>query len=243
MSDRRRDSSRREAIGELLAVVGTPRTVPVGETLWTAAAVLGGLRQASNDAHRARRRDRGADKNSAGDLQGAVGELLIATLLERGSRGATVTLDALRWEGAADDVDARVRLGGEDFLIETKCHLHEPNKRLFLVNADAAGRSKARGARSFIPVISAMGAAGALIGTPILVETVIKWPERTWRYGDAARLGATERGEPQVLRSRLSDPCVRSSVRSERRSHPSRSSRVRTQLDASSPTCVGSTSS
>ncbi len=178
---------RRKALNELLEVVGTTRVVPASAELWTAAAVLGGLRQASNDAHRADRRDRGAQKNAAGDLQGAFGELLVATVLEDMLPKACVQFDALRWEGAGDDVDALVELHGEEFLIETKCHLHEPAKRLFLINADAAERSQSRGARSFVPVISRTGAAVAFLGAPIRMHAVLSWPLRTWSYGDPAR--------------------------------------------------------
>lgn len=179
--------ARRRALNELLEVVGAPRVISAGAQLWISAAVLGGLRQASNEAHRAHRRDRGTHKNAAGDLQGAFGESLVATLLEDELPEAVVRFDPLRWEGAGDDVDARVDLHGEQFLIETKCHLHEPGKRLFLVNADAAERSQARGARSFVPVISSVGAAVAVLGAPIRVPAVLGWAQKTWSYGDPAR--------------------------------------------------------
>jgi hypothetical protein len=181
------DTDRQHALGHLLAVIGGPRTAPASRALWIAAAVLGGLRQASNDPRRAQRRDRGNALNAAGDLQGAFGELLIASLLEAELPDAIVRFDPLRWEGAADDVDARVSLLGHEFLIETKCHLDESRKSLFLVNADAAERSAQRGARSFVPVIARSGSRVAMVGRPILVSAVRSWEIASWGYGDPAR--------------------------------------------------------
>jgi hypothetical protein len=176
-----------EARQELINVIGRPRSVDVTSELWVAAAVLGGLRQACNDAIRSEHRDRGAVKNATGDVQGCFGELLVACLIEREMPDAIVTVAPLNWDRPGDDVDAAVEIDGHTFLVETKCHLHETSKRRFLINAVAVDRSKARGALSFVPILSIAGAGRALVGRPLLINDVLGWPVVDFRYGDPAR--------------------------------------------------------
>lgn len=181
-----------EARARLIAAIGTAGALPVHADVWRAAAVLGGLRQAANDSLRANHRSRGDDKNASGDLQGAFGELLVAATIEARLPDASVTCAPLNWDEPGNDVDAQVRLGTHTFLVEAKCHLHEPNKRLLLINGVAAERSQARGAKSFVPVLSAAGSSVALIGTPLLMSEVFGWRLRDFGYGDAARSAELE---------------------------------------------------
>ncbi len=170
-----------------MAVLGHARVVEVSAEQWVAAAVLGGLRQACNDALRADHRDRGTTKNTAGDIQGCFGELLVGTLIERELPWAGIEVNPLDWDRPVDDVDATVEIGGHTFLVETKCHLQEPAKRWFLINAVAADRSQARGAKSFVPVFASLGSSIALVGRPLLMSDVLRWPPRDFGYGDPAR--------------------------------------------------------
>jgi hypothetical protein len=176
-----------DARQRLVGVIGRARTVKVSREHWIAASVLGGLRQASNDAIQASHRDRGSEKNVAGHLQGCFGELLIGTLVETELSEASVYATLLDWDGAVDEVDATVEIKGHRFTVETKCHLHEPAKQRFLINVVAAERSKARNARSFVPIFSKLGAGVALIGSPLLLEDVLAWPTETFHYGDPAK--------------------------------------------------------
>lgn len=176
-----------EARQRLLGVLGHPRSVELAAEHWIGAAVLGGLRQACNDTLRSDHRDRGVTKNAAGDVQGCLGELLVGTLIERELPEATVRVTPLDWDSPGDEVDATVEIASHTFLIETKCHLHEPQKRRFLINSVAAERSQARGARSFVPIFSALGSSLALMGRPLLIGDVLQWPEEDFGYGDPAR--------------------------------------------------------
>lgn len=191
--------TREEAIGALVAAIGGPQTLHVDRETWVAAAALGGLRQAANDSIRSPHRSRGDDKNAAGDLQGSFGELLVASTIEQRLPYATIAFAPLNWNSPGDDVDATVTIEDHTLLVEAKCHLHEPNKRLFLINAVAAERSRARGARSFVPVISAVGSAVALLGRPLLMADVSKWPSREFGYGDPARAANLQTFVPEYF--------------------------------------------
>ena len=179
--------SRVEAAKLLLSVLGEPQKVALSRATWEAAAILGGLRQASNDGLRSTIRDRGDTKNAAGDIQGCLGELLVGSLVEKRLPEAIVSCTGLLWDEPGDTVDLTVSIAGHVFLLETKCHLDAPQKRRFLINAVAAERSAARGARSFIPVISALGSSVASLGRPLRVRDVLAWPIEDFRYGDPAR--------------------------------------------------------
>jgi hypothetical protein len=169
------------------AALGVPRVVEVDGAMWSAAATLGGLRQASNDPIRAKHRDRGESKNTAADLQGCFGELVVGTLVEAAVPGVSLECQLLDWDGPVDDVDLKIGGRTRQVLVETKCHLDELNKRLFLVNKVAAERSAVRGAEFFIPVFSRVGAGRALVGRHLPVAAVQGWRIENFQYGDRAR--------------------------------------------------------
>jgi hypothetical protein len=66
-----------------------------------------------------------------------------------------------------------------------------------LVNDVAAQRSQDRGALSFVPVLSAVGASVALVGSPIMLADVLRWPPREFGYGDPARAVALKALAPK----------------------------------------------
>src|SRR4051812_36302139 len=58
------------------------RVITAPGRLWTASAVLAGLRVASNDDLRAADRNRGFEKNRLNDIQGCFGELVALRVAE-----------------------------------------------------------------------------------------------------------------------------------------------------------------
>jgi hypothetical protein len=201
--------TRDDARQSLLSVLGAPQEVEVAVKIWLAAAALGGLRQAANDSIRSSHRSRGDAKNARGDLQGSFGELVVATEIERALDNARITFRPLNWDRPGDEVDAAVEIGGHRFLVEAKCHLHEQNKKWYLVNAVAAERSRARGARSFVPVFSRAGAGVALLGRPLLVSDVHQWPLKDFGYRDAARAADLVRIFPSLFNCTLTEAVER----------------------------------
>jgi hypothetical protein len=179
--------TRDDAWSYVLTAIGKAEAVPISSELWIASAVLGGLRQAANDTIRASHRSRGDAKNASGDLGGSFAELLVATVIERRLVDASVRVSLLNWDSPGNDVDAEVEVAGHTFLIEAKCHLHEVNKRLFLVNEKAAERSRARGALDFMPVLSRAGSDIAMLGRPLPMDDVLEWPVKDFGYEDPAR--------------------------------------------------------
>lgn len=147
---------------------------------WEASAVLAGLRTASNEAHRARDRDRGAEKNRLNDIQGAAGELIALRRLEVLTGTQNLRSRLFDPAGPVDDLDLSATLDGEDLRIEAKCHLHEERKRLFLVNERAHQRSRRRGAAGYVPIFSALGCGRAIVGSLVPIEALDGWQRKTW---------------------------------------------------------------
>lgn len=155
--------------------------------VWRAAAAIAGWRVAINDEIRSPDRDRGADKNRLNDIQGLIGELVGIRALEKLDPPPTrLRHDILDLTGPVDDVDVVAVLpSGVELRLETKCHLDEPNKSLFLINERAHERSGERASIGYIPVIGKLGQARVYAGRLIPHDEVDRWAVKPFR--DPAR--------------------------------------------------------
>ena len=132
---------------QLTTLFGTAADVVVDAALWGAAAYLGGLRTASNDARRRVDQDRGSLGNLVVDLQGVLGELIVLrastsldgwtahhTLFDAAGGGSAAVSSAVDVALSAPQqmVTARTLRGqrlpdvscpAREFRLEAKCHL------------------------------------------------------------------------------------------------------------------------
>jgi hypothetical protein len=161
---------------QLLSAMGRHFRLTLDSELWRSAAILAGLRMAVNDPIRSQRRDRGEQKNWLADIWGVVGELIAIRALDEVWSGG-LRHQPIDFDGAVDEVDIVVDLPAGSLRLEAKAHLLEPKKSWFMINQTAHERSLKRGAMAYMPVLSALGAGRALVGSPISVEDVGGWPE------------------------------------------------------------------
>lgn len=85
----------------LTALLANPRRIDADRDLWKLAALVAGLRTASNDPKRHERRDRGKLGNLVNDLQGALGELALLRELQAALPGWQVSHHLIDWDGGA----------------------------------------------------------------------------------------------------------------------------------------------
>lgn len=168
--------------------LGKPTSIALDRGLWEAAAVLGGLRKATNESIRSRERDRGARGNMLNDLEGAVSELAalkhITGILPSGAR---VAHRLLSLAGPVDESDMEL-IGPElGIRLEVKGLLAEDRKKRFLINCRAFERSKERGANGYLPLITSSGASTAYVGSVVDMREVEAWRVEDLGYGDPAR--------------------------------------------------------
>lgn len=155
-------------------VLLSPSRTSVERELWLAAALVAGARKSVNDPIRAHDRDRGLDKNLLNDVQGVIGEIVGGEYI-RTTLGVAVADDLLDLTGPTDRVDLVFDDGAGELRLESKCHLLAPNKRYLLINQRAHERSMQRGAHGYLPVVSALGQGGAMIGSVIGVAAARGW--------------------------------------------------------------------
>ena len=132
---------------QLTTLLGKAADVVVDAALWGAAAYLGGLRTASNDARRRVDQDRGSLGNLVVDLQGVLGELIMLrastdldgwtahhTLFDSAGGGSATVSSAVdvALSSPQQRVTARTLRGttlpdvnrpAREFRVEAKCHL------------------------------------------------------------------------------------------------------------------------
>jgi len=164
-----------------------PAEMKLDRSFWVAAAAVAVLRKAVNDPFRQEHRSRGEAKNLLNDLEGAAGEL--AALKHFGGFTGSdleVTHDILSLHGPVDEVDFRIEEPDGITLMEVKALLVESGKGLFLINREAFGKSRRRGAQGYLPVLSSEGSGLALLGTLLTMDQVGKWREYDFGYGDPA---------------------------------------------------------
>lgn len=161
------------SIEELVSELGLPRAISVSARTWRAAAVLGKLRTLVNDRHRDSDRDRGRSKNLLNDLQGAIGEIVGLTLLDRRQLGAPA--HGLLDLGSSVDRPDLSTVGPQPVHLDVKCHLHRDNKRLFLVNERARQRSIQRGVVAFLPLVAQALHQRAYLGRLVPAADLIQW--------------------------------------------------------------------
>lgn len=156
------------------------RDLPVRLTLtggtWRAAAVVAGLRLASNDRTRTARRDQGLDGNVRNDVLGALAELVGRYALEKGLAHGPVRGVLLDPAGAVDDVDASfLDVNGLEQRVEVKGHLRQARYTRFAINDEAHRRSASRGATGYLGVLAAPGGPEAVVSTVVPLPVVAGW--------------------------------------------------------------------
>ena len=156
-----------------------PTRLTARRETWRAAVVLGELRRLSNERRRAPDRDRGASKNSAGDVEGALGELALLWTAERAGRGirgdVVIEHDLLAPSGAVDTADIRLLLDDRVVALEAKAHGVQQGKTRFLINQRAFQRSCERNACGFVPVLFELGCPNVFVGRVIPLTDVAMW--------------------------------------------------------------------
>jgi len=85
----------------LTDLFASSRRIDADRELWKLAALIAGLRTASNDATRNIRRDRGKLGNLVNDLQGALGELALLRELQAALPEWAISHHLIDWEGGA----------------------------------------------------------------------------------------------------------------------------------------------
>jgi hypothetical protein len=103
----------------LTALLATPRRLNADRELWKLAALIAGLRTASNDPKRHERRDRGKLGNLINDLQGALAELALLRDLQAALPAWHVAHHLIDWDGGASSAvkaasDLRLTLPATD---------------------------------------------------------------------------------------------------------------------------------
>lgn len=173
-------------------VGGLPHRQPLTAATWRAAAVVAGLRLASNDMSRTRRRDQGASGNVRNDIMGVLAELVGRHVLETRVASGPVGGVLLDPDGAVDDVDAafadRASTGHR---VELKGCLRQPNYRLFAINDEAHRRSAARGSTGFVGLLFAPGGPEAVVSSVVPLADVERWkiaPSLNKARNDPARV-------------------------------------------------------
>ena len=169
----------------LLRDLGEPCRIELSADLWRASAILAGLRVAANDPFRATDRNRGAEKNYLADIWGVIGELVALRRLQE-LTNVGVMHCPIAFERAVDDVDLRVRCEDAEVLLEAKAHFVQSGKSWFMVNARAHERSLRRGAAGYIPVLTAIGARRALVGSMLTTAELDRWGPPNRRLRDPA---------------------------------------------------------
>lgn len=169
----------------LLRELGEPCRIELSADLWRASAILAGLRVAANDPIRAADRNRGAEKNWLADVWGVIGELVALRRLQELTNAGVVHCP-IAFDRAVDEVDLRVRCEDADVLLEAKAHFVQAGKSWFMVNARAHERSLRRGAVGYIPVLTAIGARRALVGSMLTTAELDRWGPPKRRLRDPA---------------------------------------------------------
>ena len=169
----------------LLRALGAPARIELSADVWTASAILAGLRVTANDPIRASDRNRGAAKNWLADIWGVVGELVALRRLHE-LTDAAVAHCPIAFGRAVDDVDLRVDCEDGPLLLETKTHFVQAGKSWFMVNARAHERSLRRGAVGYIPVLTALGGRRALVGSLLRTSQLNDWGVPDKRLRDPA---------------------------------------------------------
>ncbi len=156
---------------------GLPYRLPLTAGTWQAAAVIAGLRLASNDLTRTRHRDQGVAGNVRNDILGVLAELIGRHALETKVAEGPVKGVLLDPRGSVDDVDAECTdAAGAVHRVELKGHLRQENYRLFAINDEAHRRSTARRATGYVGVLCAPGGPSALISAIVPLADVAQWP-------------------------------------------------------------------
>jgi hypothetical protein len=170
----------------LLSRLERPCRAQLNVETWRAAAVLAGLRVATNDPIRRQDRDRGEDKNWLADIWGTLGELVAVRVLRHYTKTSEVEHHPIDFDKPVDDVDVKVEMSDGPLLLETKTHMIEHGKNWFMVNERAHARSQARGATGYMPIITALGAHHSLVGSLIPMDEMQDWGHPTVRLKDPA---------------------------------------------------------
>jgi len=158
-----------------------PDALPFELTLtagaWEAAAVIAGLRLASNDPTRTRFRDQGTAGNVRNDVMGVFAELVGRYVLERYVAAGPVHGVLLDTTGSVDEVDASYQTDdGAWHRIELKGHLRQANYTRFAINDEAHRRSMRRKATGYVGVITSPGGPAAVVSAIVPVGAVQDWP-------------------------------------------------------------------
>jgi hypothetical protein len=180
------EEKRRAVTPDYLRALIGPQCVAVDESVWQAAAVLAGLRRATNEPHRARDRDRGGVINRHNDLLGAFTELVALGVCEQ-LPDVQVQHALLDLAGSVDDVDL-VLTRRSTLKLEAKGHFFGPGKTRLAINKRAHDRSVSRGAHGYLPIFTVPGSARVFVGRIFPIAEVDSWNvEMLGRHRDPAR--------------------------------------------------------
>jgi hypothetical protein len=171
--------------GQLLDALRVNRRLRLTRDTWHAAAILAGLRKAANDPIRATDRDRGEGKNWLADIWGTLGELVALRIINEVC-DAPVHHHPIEFASSVNEVDLVVEVAEEPVRLEVKTHLLQPGKDWFMINERAHARSLRRGTLGYVPVLSALGARRALVGSLLDSSTVGRWRAPPMRLNDPA---------------------------------------------------------
>jgi hypothetical protein len=162
------------------------RNIPLSQTQWAYAWLLGEARRESN-AHRAKRSDRGADGNHSVDLHGALGELLLFGMVRdlKDEDAIEHTRRQLYIEGGgrnAVGADVSFIENGTPVGIDVKTFDCDPKKKYFAINDDKHEQLRGQCA-GYVGLICPAYAQQACLTTIIDYDDVSRWPVRTLRPG------------------------------------------------------------
>jgi len=176
---------------KLSALVDTDREVPIEIGMWAYAMLLAKARVKSNDARRAKRRDRGEKKNLEGDLRGAFCELFL--FKEVIAQAAEDGVDHMRHHlfnpaGGGEEAgpDLQCAEGARQVCLDVKSFDCDPGKRYFAINADK--HHKLRGCCDYyLCLLVAPLGPKAFVAKLVPYAAVDRWPMgELGRYGDAS---------------------------------------------------------
>lgn len=150
-----------------------PAGVRTDRQFWEAACSVAGLRSGFHQGRRGASRDRGDQQNLLGDIIGAAAELAVLAHLEQARPLLDPRYVAVSFEAPEEGPDLLVS-GGR---YEIKAFPLAERSKWALVN-ERTGLPKMikHQVRAVLPTFVIPGAQGCVIGTPIAVSDIQRWP-------------------------------------------------------------------
>lgn len=145
---------------------------------WAFAAMMGEARRRTNESSRAASRDRGRERNIAGDLMGSLGELVALEYYQNQiSPEAAMTIRQHMLVNGSGRTVKGADLEVMDKRIDVKTFDCAPNKRFFAINSSKHEQLKGA-CDGYLALLAPKYGRKALLVDILPFEDVSKWPRK-----------------------------------------------------------------